>query len=361
MQGSVHAFEFLNAKSNVELPALVVLVGDESLLRRLVLQHIQQLAGADDADGLVQRSGDRAQWMDVCDDLASRSLFQSSPSLVVVRDADTFVSACRAQLEDYAARTDADSTLILEVTSFPGNTRLAKVAEKQGLVIACRPPEIKIGRRTDVDIHGLVKWFVQYTRQRYGLQLTGRQMERVIELVGDQLGLIDSEVSKLALFANSQGKVTEPQIDEVVGGWRTQTTWELLDAACAGDAASAIRQLDQLIIAGEPPQALFGAISWSLRRFAAAVRFIQAQERRGERPDLAAALAGAGVSKFPTDRFQQAVTHLRQIGRKRASRLYRQLLNADLKMKGSHSAPDRARYVLEELIFALSAAARETA
>jgi DNA polymerase-3 subunit delta len=173
------------------------------------------------------------------------------------------------------------------------------------------------------------------------------------------LGLIDSELSKLALFASDTRKVTDTQIEEVVGGWRTQTTWELLDAACAGNASSAMTQLDRLVHSGELPQVLFGAISWSLRRFAAAVRIVAAQERAGGRPDLGAALAGAGVAKFPTERFQQTMAQLRQIGRKRAGRLYRQLLAADLKIKGSHSDPAKARFVLEQLILALSSAVRE--
>lgn len=358
MQGSVHAFEFLNASSD-DLPALVVLVGEESLLRRLVIQRILEFAGTDAAEGLVRRVGNEATWNDVRDDLASRSLFHSTSNLVHVLEADGLVSASRAQLEDYAASESSSSTLILELSTFPANTRLAKIADGQGLVISCRPPETKIGKRTEIDVHSMVKWLVPYAKSRYGLHMSARQMERVVELVGDQMGLIDSEVSKLALFADPHGKVTDTQVDDVVGGWRTQTTWELLDAACAGNAASAIQQLDRLIQSGEPQQAIFGAISWSLRRFAAAVRVVHAQERSGSRPDLAAALASVEVPTFPKDRFQRVVSQLRQIGRKRAGRLYRQLLSADLKMKGSHAAPDRARFVLEQLIFSLSDAARE--
>ncbi len=365
MLGIVHAFDFLDVHDTFEWPGLVALVGDEPLLKRLVLQRIQRAKshpagkldadeGSDSEDSIVVVAGEQATWREVRDQMSSRSLFQTGRNVVVVRDADSFVSASRAELEDRVDDADSQTTLVLDVTTFPANTRLAKATAKKGLIITCRPPERSAGRRMVVDLPALIKWFVHHAKQEYQLNMAGRQVERVVELVGDHLGLIDSELSKLALFADAKGKVTDAQIDEVVGGWRTQTTWELLDAACDGNAGAAIRQLDQLIHAGEPPQALFGAISWSLRRFAAAVRFVQMQEQRGQRLDLAAALAEAGVGKYPVERFQRAVAHLRQIGRVRAARLYRQLLSADMKMKGSHSAPDRARFVLEELIFVLA-------
>ena len=175
-------------------------------------------------------------------------------------------------------------------------------------------------------------------------------------MVGENLGLIDGELAKLALFADQAGALSDKQVLDVVGGWRTQSTWELLDKVCQGDAAGALAQLDRLIQSGEHPQALFGAFSWSLRRFAAAVRIVEAQETRGQRANLSSALAAAGVNKFPKDRFDNALAQLRQIGRRRGQRLYRRLLDADLKMKRSHSSPQRARFVLEELIFELSSA-----
>jgi DNA polymerase-3 subunit delta len=47
---------------------------------------------------------------------------------------------------------------------------------------------------------------------------------------------------------------------------------------------------------------------------------------------------------------ERAERQLRQLGRERAARLYRWLLEADLALKGSHSAPHRARLVLEKLL-----------
>ncbi len=177
--------------------------------------------------------------------------------------------------------------------------------------------------------------------------------------MGESLSLIDQELAKLALFADDAGQVSDETVVTVVGGWRTQTTWELLDRVCDGDAAAGLAQLDRLLQSGEHPQALFGAVSWTLRRFAAAAHAIAVAEKQGRRIKIPDALVAVGFSKFPPQRLQQAEQQLRQIGRSRAMSLYHWLLDADLKLKGSHSAPERARFVLEKLILRLSKAADE--
>ena len=158
-----------------------------------------------------------------------------------------------------------------------------------------------------------------------------------------------------------KAEVGPESIVEIVGGWRTRTTWELLDAACDGNAGEALLQLDRLLMSGEHPQAMFGAFSWSLRRFAAATRAVEAMERSGRRPNLGEALLSAGFRKFPRDALSQAERQLRQMGRERAGKLYSQLLETDLRLKGSHSPPARARHAMEMLLVGLAKEAKRSA
>jgi DNA polymerase-3 subunit delta len=358
MLGLVHAFDFLSSdlKKPDQLPALVAIYGDEPFLKQLTLSAIKRSVERDGDAPIASWEASEARWADISDELLTPSLFGSGHQIVIVRQADAFVTAFRPQLEDYVAGNPQDATLVLELNSWPGNTRLAKAVSQAGLAVTCRAPQRKSGKRMVSDQKALLQWIGQHAKQVHALQLTARQVELVFELVGENLGLIDGELAKLALFADQAGALSDKQVLDVVGGWRTQSTWELLDKVCQGDAAGALAQLDRLIQSGEHPQALFGAFSWSLRRFAAAVRIVEAQETRGQRANLSSALAAAGVNKFPKDRFDNALAQLRQIGRRRGQRLYRRLLDADLKMKRSHSSPHRARFVLEELIFELSSA-----
>ena len=61
-------------------------------------------------------------------------------------------------------------------------------------------------------------------------------------------------------------------MQELVGGWRAKTAWEMIDAALAGNARAALAQLDRLLLAGEHPIGILAQIGSTLRRFAAAVR-----------------------------------------------------------------------------------------
>ncbi len=61
--------------------------------------------------------------------------------------------------------------------------------------------------------------------------------------------------------------------------------------------------------------------------------------------------AGVKNNKFVLDKI---AGQLRKIGRRRAAKIYRWLLEADLALKSSHSSGDRARFVLEQLIVRLS-------
>jgi len=128
----------------------------------------------------------------------------------------------------------------------------------------------------------------------------------------------------------------------------------LIDAAADGDAGEALKQLDRLLQAGEHPVALFGQISWSLRRFAAATRVYQEAERARRRILLRDALIQAGIPHWNKEGLERAESQLKQLGRGRAGRIYQWLLETDLALKGSHSNPHRARFILEQLFLRMA-------
>jgi DNA polymerase-3 subunit delta len=204
-----------------------------------------------------------------------------------------------------------------------------------------------------VDHVRIASWLIDWARTRHQAQLTKTAATVLLERIGPEFGLLDQELAKLALYAGTAGQITDELVREVGGGWRAQTAWEVIGAALAGQGAEALRQLDRLLQAGEAPLAMFGPISWSLRRFAAATRIIQRAERSGQRLALPAALEQAGFFAWQKEALQTAERQLRQLGRARASRFHQWLLETDLALKGSHSSPDLARLALEQLLLRL--------
>jgi DNA polymerase-3 subunit delta len=161
-------------------------------------------------------------------------------------------------------------------------------------------------------------------------------------------------LAKLALLVPAGAKVTAAQVQEIIGGWRSKSIWDLVDAAAAGETAEALLQLDHLMHSGEHPLAIVGSLSWSLRRYAAATRIFQQAERAGRKMPLREALTQAGFRDWPIGAVAAAEKRLMQLGRQRATRIYRWLLELDLSLKGSHSQEERARWALEQLVLRMA-------
>ena len=348
MTGTSHAFDFLEADPAAACPSLVVVFGDEDFLKRLVKQRLRrQIIGDDPSVPFASFDGKSVEWRDVSDELATVSLFGGNTRrLVIIEDADGFVSANRAKLEEYCEKPKSKSVLILEVGSWPSNTRLYKAIDKRHLQVDCRLPQKDDGK--------LVRWLSEWTKTQYGVTLSAAAGKLLVELVGPQLGMLDQDLAKLSLFVGRKETITPELVQEVVGGWRAKTIWEVIDAAADGNAAEALRQLDMALQSGEHPQALFGQISWSLRRYTIATRIFAAAERRGERMQLRDALLEAGFRPWPQNALANAERQIKQLGRDRAGKILQWLLEADLAMKGSHSSPDRARFVLEQLFLRMA-------
>jgi DNA polymerase III subunit delta len=269
MSKTVHAFEFLSVAAQSKPPGACVAFGDEPFLKRLVLKELRCRVLGDDADVPVasydceERLPD---WRDVADELATVSLFGGGgPRLVILERADSFVSANRQKLEDYVARPRSSGVLVLDVDEWAANTRLYKAVDQSGLQIDCRPPT-KSGKNKDPDEAAIAKWIVAWGKSHHNVTLGNDAARHLLDLTGPVFGLLDQNLAKLALLVPPETKATPEQVQEIIGGWRGKSIWDLVDAAVGGDAADALAQLDRLLHAGEHPLALVGSLGWVAMR-----------------------------------------------------------------------------------------------
>src|SRR5690349_17267691 len=92
------------------------LVGPDSFLQLVKLREILSLLPPD-----VQRTdadGERAELAEVLDECRSFAMFGGG-KLVVVRNADDFITKYREQLEDYCNAPSDSATLVLRCASLP--------------------------------------------------------------------------------------------------------------------------------------------------------------------------------------------------------------------------------------------------
>ncbi|MDA0658778.1 MAG: DNA polymerase III subunit delta [Planctomycetota bacterium] len=354
-QTAIHAFDLLDAKTKLRVVphGLVAVQGPDRFLRREVVHELSSQWMGEAADFPLSRlQGKEATWRDVHDQICTPSLFGPPLGAAVVEDADEFVKKWRSQLEVFAENCPARCVLVLDVESWPANTRLHRIVGEHGAQIRCCPPET--ANRGQIDRNRLTKWIEQRAKQQHGVNLPSKGAALLLDLAGLECGRLDQELAKLAVWGDGQGQVTLDDIQQAVGGWRAQTTWDMLEAACQGNAPEALTQLGRLLQAGEAEMAIFGSMSWTLRRFAAATRRVQEAERDGKKAKLTDMLLKAGFKNWPVGAVEKAANQLIQIGRVRGGKLYQRLLETDVALKGSHSQPDRARVALELLILELA-------
>lgn len=341
-----HALDFL-AQKRRDTAAVYALYGDEPFLKQLALEAVRSdvLGDEDDSDAdwsLHRVEGKDAELRDVLDELSTPALFGGGARLVVVEDADTFVSDNRPALESYVAAPSRSGVLVLVVDTWPSNTRLAKAVATSGVAVQCSAPPVgRVGR-----------WVTTRAKDVHAITIKAQAIEALLDIVGADLGRIDQELGKLSSVVGDEAEVTVGHVQDLVGGWRAKTAWDMLDIALAGRAEDALLQVERLVTAGEHPIGILGQIAATLRRFAEATRRIEQAETAGRRINLRAALEQSGVRSFVVAKSEQ---QLRRLGRARGKLIYTWLLEADLALKGESTLPPRV--VLERLVLRLAAPA----
>jgi DNA polymerase III delta subunit len=222
------------------------LVGEDTHLQ------LQSLAGVlGELPGDAQRldvDGERAELADVLDELRSFAMFGGS-KLVVVRNADAFISRFREQLEQYVVNPSNSGVLVLRLASLPGTQRIAKAIAKVGQIIQCVPPKEK----------DLPRWIIDQAKREHQLTVPPDAASLLAELIGCDLGRIDNELAKLALVKDGE-KVDAKDVSAGVAFQREQEIKDMTIALATGNATEALRRWRQLIQLD--PSAEFRAVTW---------------------------------------------------------------------------------------------------
>jgi DNA polymerase-3 subunit delta len=330
----VTALEWLR-DSNRELlrPVVVVFGGDSYLIRESIQAIARALFPDPESEASVTRfAGSVAPLANVLDEVCTVPFF-SPKRLVIVEDADPFVTKYRKELEAFVARPSESGTLLLQTKSWTSTTNLAKLTAATGLVIDCGSPRESF----------LAPWLVDLAKTRFEARLNGDAARQLVELVGPEPGILAAEVEKLAVYAGSTKRIDRDDVIKLVGAGRVETIWKCLDEATTGQASAALVQLDNLLAAGEQPVVALAGMSANL------LKLHHAGLLRAARLSLDEACRIAGIPAFAVEKTRRQHAHL---GPSRVSQLPAMLLKADLDLKGGIALEPRV--VLESLLVRLA-------
>ncbi len=220
------------------------LVGGDPFVQLQKLREVLSLLPPD-----AQRTdldGERAELADVFDELRSFAMFGGG-KVVVLRNADAFITRFREQMESYAAHPSDSATLILRLESLPSNQRIYKAIAKVGVIEKCDPPK---------DLAG---WAIAHAASAHKVKLTPDAARVLVDLVGQDLGRLDTELAKLALTTDGK-PITADVVSEGVAFARERQMWDMTNELACGGTAAALQRWRQLLQMDSSSE--FRAVTW---------------------------------------------------------------------------------------------------
>lgn len=316
------ALAFLDKAGQSKPQRVYAVSGDEDFLRRQVRDAIvtRVLGDAEREFALTIFVGDKLEFATVRGELDTLP-FVGPARVVVVENADSFVTNSRESLERYVANPSKVGVLVLEAKTFPETTKLAK-ALPDAAKIACKAPKSE----------RLVPWCVGWAKGQFGKRLELDAAELLLELVGPQMGLLAQEIEKLATAAGEKSSITPESVSELIGRSRAANVFHILNAIGEGQPARAMKLLAEVFEEGEEPLAVMGALTAQFRKLAAVGRLT------AEGQSLGAACDAAGVPRWPEARIS-AEKQVRHLGRRRLDKLLDWLVEINLGLKGGNPLP----------------------
>ncbi len=338
-------------ESKIQIHPVMVLAGTEAFLRRQWLTQIRHAAlDESSTDAGYIRLEPNVSVTVLLDECRTFGMF-SSRKLVVLEPADNLLKgrggtavddgndsdeedgepvaaaggpAPRDLILRYAEAPSDNTTLVLICDNWLKVTRLHKFLDKQGAVIFCLPMKEE----------EVPRWLTQHARSDFDKSLDPQAAMRLAELVGTDLGRLESELAKLALFADKQTQITTAMVDELVGFQHEQVVWSFIDALAAGNAKEALARHAEL-------WQMDARISFTL---VGAVFFWLNQVMRA-REMLDCRLSDGQIIKelkiWPAQRAGAVMNSARRWGVEGCRRVSAALLSADMASKTSLGEPQR--------------------
>jgi len=305
---------------------------DESLVAAMRQRLLDELLEPSQrTTGLFDTEAGSVSASEVLDDLRTAP-FLTDKRVVLVRDADDFVSKNRSLLERYFDNPCPTGRLILVVKSWNKSTKLAKKLPKVGRLISVTQPS----RRE------LPQRVIDYANDAHGKRIAHATAQLLIELTGDDLTRLYGEIDKLSLYADPDKVIAPKHIEALIGHNRLFNAFAVIDAVIAGNPGVAVERLRGMFAQDKSAEyTVVGAFAFHFRRmFGAKVLLDEGTPRRQIEGRLR---IWGDTNGF----FEQ----LRQRSLKQIGQYLQQLAETDYAIKTGRA---KAKVAMEQLVLRLS-------
>ena len=281
------ASKITKAQQKKEL--VYVIAGDDpSLVNAEYTKIIDQLVPPDQRDaGLLVIDADKTVIAEILDELRTLPFF-TKRKIVALRNADKFISA-KGQEDEENEQTKQDSRnapagasnreileryfenpcptgiLIMTVAKWPSNTRLAKKLPAIGTLV-----EVKSPTGTD-----LTNRIIDYARDAHGKSIDYRTTGLLIELAGENLTQLYTEIDKLATYAAAEKAITTAHVESLIGRNREFDAFEVIESCLQRKTGPAIERLRKMLAEDKSAEyTTVGAFAFHIRRMFTAKKLL---------------------------------------------------------------------------------------
>ncbi|MFC1677177.1 DNA polymerase III subunit delta [Planctomycetota bacterium] len=222
-----------NADTDKRVQPIYVIAGKEtSLVTAQREKLMNQLLNPEERQMcLFDLDPSTAEISSVLDELRTLP-FLSEKKVVLLSGADKFVSNNRGHLEKYFDDPCPGGILILTVSSWSSNTKLAKKLPKAALITVSEPKPWELPTR-----------LTKYALEAHNKILNKNAAELIVELTGDNLIRLYTEIDKLSLFADKQKSITIEHIESLLGHNRIFNVFNCIDAIVNAQPGKAVQKL----------------------------------------------------------------------------------------------------------------------
>ncbi|MQA89119.1 MAG: DNA polymerase III subunit delta [Gemmatimonas sp.] len=162
--------------------------------------------------------------------------------LVVVRDAQGLTPKCRGVVEDFLKNPSPGTILILSGTIPSGSkARFYRTLREETLSVEL----------ASLDAADLPGWLVTRGSEVHGAEVEIEAARAMATAIGSQLGILATELDKVAAYADGRGRITVEDVRAVGGYVPRVDRWAWFDSVGDRRFVEALSQLPDLLDAGE--------------------------------------------------------------------------------------------------------------
>ncbi|MGH2271749.1 DNA polymerase III subunit delta [Anaerohalosphaeraceae bacterium U12dextr] len=274
-----------NEPSPSAFKSLYVIVGQDAyLLGQETEKLLSRLLEPDQRDmALYQPEADQADGAEVLDELRTLP-FLAARRVVLIKEAEPFVTKYAELLEKYLDHPSPTGVLILTVGSWDSRRRLSKKVATGTCAELIEVGEIKPWHMSG---------FASTCAQEKGVRLDPGAAELLVELIGNEPGRIVAEIDKLIMFKHPAKTIAKSDVEDVIGASRMFDAFEVIESLSGQDKGAAFDRLRRMFqVSRDAEYTVIGAFAFHFRRLFRCKAMIE----KGESEQTAMLKAGV---KFP--------------------------------------------------------------